>query len=354
VDCVHGMIRVPRRPNATRRDRRKTTQIPRELAEILDAWWSIRREGKPDRRTHLRYGEKFTDDRRDRIPDDAEQAVIADMQRWRGEGWSYKRIAEELTRQGIPTKKGKEKWIGSSVLTILEKGGRPYSDEGATTREDDGKRSGSEGEPDWVFPNTSGKGNWLGLGLRGYTAFDQLRNAGKAVGIEELNFESLRRFYHENRRVETTLELGWDKASSGPDIPPSSPVELSSGPRGSATDRDISTDQAASISQANPSASPKPRPTWPPGRCPVSFGADGLPIVAGQPKKVTRHQLKVIRALHDAGPDGLTGEELRIKSGCGGFRNILMTLAKDEDWDSRIRLAEVPHGRYRFAMPGYK
>jgi plasmid maintenance system antidote protein VapI len=149
------------------------------------------------------------------------------------------------------------------------------------------------------------------------------------------------------------LELEPAKILARPDAPPPSAAGPIPAPRDSATIEDKSIDRAASISQVEPPNGPKPRPTWPPGRCPVSFGADGSVIVAGQPKKVTIPQWKVIRALHDAGPAGLTGEELVEESGHTGYRHILDTLARDEDWRSRIRWAGDSHGRYRLAMPGY-
>jgi len=91
---------------------------------------------------------------------------------------------------------------------------------------------------------------------------------------------------------------------------------------------------------------------WPHGTCPISWAADGCPVVNGHRKKIRTTQLRVIRALFEAGPKGLSGEELETESGRGGYRNILDTLAKDEDWAAIIRKAGGPRGRYRLAIPG--
>ena len=48
-----------------------------------------------------------------------EQEIIGVAKELRGEGWSYHRIAGELTRRGIPTKKGNDEWIHTSVRRIL-------------------------------------------------------------------------------------------------------------------------------------------------------------------------------------------------------------------------------------------
>ena len=196
------------------------------------------------------------------------------------------------------------------------------------------------------------------ISKRPQPSLDEVRSAIDAKGLSRselarqsgVSVETIRSIQmgrpHLNLQYTTLAKLA---KPLGLKLDPSSPVEPISAPRDSATSKETSPDQTATISPA----SPKPSPSWPPGRCPVSFGTDGRPV-AGQPKKVTPRQAKVIRVLLDAGPDGLTGEELEAKSGCGGYRNILTTLAKDEDWRSRIRLAGGPRGRYRFVMPGEK
>lgn len=52
-------------------------------------------------------------------PHRGEQEIIVVARGLRGDGWSYHRIAEELTLRGVPTKKGNDKWIHTSVRRIL-------------------------------------------------------------------------------------------------------------------------------------------------------------------------------------------------------------------------------------------
>jgi DNA invertase Pin-like site-specific DNA recombinase len=52
-------------------------------------------------------------------PHPGEQEIIGVAKGLRDDGWSYHRIAEELTSRCIPTKKGNDKWIHTSVRRIL-------------------------------------------------------------------------------------------------------------------------------------------------------------------------------------------------------------------------------------------
>jgi hypothetical protein len=68
--------------------------------------------------------------------------------------------------------------------------------------------------------------------------------------------------------------------------------------------------------------------------------------VGGKKKIVdTFPQHKVVQALVDAGPDGLTLD--RLRSVAPGCRDILKTLRRDPDWKAVIKLAGKPGGRYR-------
>jgi transcriptional regulator with XRE-family HTH domain len=153
-------------------------------------------------------------------------------------------------------------------------------------------------------------------------------------------------------QAELAMIQGWPDA-----LTPSAAGPISA-PLDSATIKDTSTDLRATITQADAPARPNdPRtkrgPTWPPGRCPVSFDAEGRVVDEGKIKKLRRSQLNVITALIDAGADGLTGDDLGSKSGgFTGYRSILDTLRKQEYWLARIRMAGGPGGHYRLAMPG--
>src|ERR1035437_9682497 len=72
----------------------------------------------------------------------------------------------------------------------------------------------------------------------------------------------------------------------------------------------------------------------------VVLGPDSVPIVRGESlsQPLTDKQYRVIEALIDAGPDGLTLAELQHTSGCAGARDILERLRKeDKRWRSVIQ-----------------
>jgi len=48
-----------------------------------------------------------------------EQEVIAQIFAWRRAGWSLRKIAAELNRQGVPTKQGGE-WYAATVRYLLQ------------------------------------------------------------------------------------------------------------------------------------------------------------------------------------------------------------------------------------------
>jgi site-specific DNA recombinase len=57
----------------------------------------------------------------DLVPNEREQAVIAQMRRWRAEGLGCKRIAQRLTSMGVATKTGNTVWIHTVVARILNR-----------------------------------------------------------------------------------------------------------------------------------------------------------------------------------------------------------------------------------------
>jgi DNA invertase Pin-like site-specific DNA recombinase len=53
------------------------------------------------------------------VLDPEEQATLARMRAWRGQGWSYHRIARALNGEGISTKTGKGRWQSGNVKNVL-------------------------------------------------------------------------------------------------------------------------------------------------------------------------------------------------------------------------------------------
>jgi len=75
------------------------------------------------------YGFDLADDGTTLIPNDAEQAVIADIRSWRSKHWTLERIAHELTTRRVPTKTGKSAaWTHQAVARILKREQRVSTD----------------------------------------------------------------------------------------------------------------------------------------------------------------------------------------------------------------------------------
>ena len=69
----------------------------------------------------LPYGYTLAADGVALIPNDAEQETVGAIRTMRTEGLSFTKIAEALTAQGIPTKRGNGTWDQSSVRGILRR-----------------------------------------------------------------------------------------------------------------------------------------------------------------------------------------------------------------------------------------
>jgi len=68
------------------------------------------------------YGFDLADDGTTLSPNEAEQAVIADIRAWRSQGWTLERIADELTGRSVPTKTGKSgRWSHQAVARIVRR-----------------------------------------------------------------------------------------------------------------------------------------------------------------------------------------------------------------------------------------
>ena len=67
------------------------------------------------------YGYDLDDDGVTLILNESEQAVIADIKAMRAAGKTLKAIAETLTKQGVPTKNGKQQWSHSTIAQILNR-----------------------------------------------------------------------------------------------------------------------------------------------------------------------------------------------------------------------------------------
>ncbi|UCC28727.1 MAG: recombinase family protein [Phycisphaerales bacterium] len=68
------------------------------------------------------YGFDLADDGATLVPNESEQAVIADIRSMRTAGKKLKQIAKALTERGIPTKTGRSaRWSHQAVARILNR-----------------------------------------------------------------------------------------------------------------------------------------------------------------------------------------------------------------------------------------
>ena len=269
------------------------------LAAVFGRWIPRRREEKRRVAVQARYGTRLGDDGKTLLPDEAELATMGLMKQWRGEGWSLKRIADELTTRKIPTKSGLTRWDNTTVHVILrrERGREvvspPVGDD-VPAKED----------PGWLFPNTSGR-PWSQSGSPGDAPRFGIAAAGAALNIEHLTFDSLRRFHQ--ARAKASLGLGWEP------IPPPTPA----------------------------------------GAPAVELLPDGSCRVRGVLKvaRLSGKRRRVIQALLDASEAGLTGDALRVATGLGGSVKILRALkTSDTDWDAVIHFPGRGSSCYRIAI----
>ncbi len=69
------------------------------------------------------YGHDLADDGVTLVPNESEQAVVADVKAMRARGMKLQQIAGELTMRAVPTKTGKDRWSHQAVARILKRTG---------------------------------------------------------------------------------------------------------------------------------------------------------------------------------------------------------------------------------------
>ena len=83
---------------------------------------SITKRSNGQRVGTIQFGFDLADDGATPIPNDSEQAVIADVKTMRARGMKLQKIAETLTGRDVPTKTGKSnKWTHQTVARILSR-----------------------------------------------------------------------------------------------------------------------------------------------------------------------------------------------------------------------------------------
>lgn len=202
-------------------------------------------------------------------------------------------------------------------------------------------RRPDRGDSPFVFPGARLMGPWIG-GSRRSKFTNQLADAGEAAGVSgRVNVD---RLWQTWRAHHGRIDLGnaWRTGIAptpeltGPQ--PGRPGPQPTQPRGRGTrraDRDSRPDLAM----------------WDPWTVVsvIKIGRPGEPVyIDGKEKPPLRAaQHAVISALLNAGPEGLDEQELREKSGRGGWWRILKELGKDPDWGRILMFPGGPWGRYR-------
>jgi len=65
------------------------------------------------------FGSNVGPDGRTLEDNPAEAAVLAEIRQWHAEGWTFRAIARELNRLGVPTKRGAKGWSHPTVANLI-------------------------------------------------------------------------------------------------------------------------------------------------------------------------------------------------------------------------------------------
>ena len=217
---------------------------------------------------------------------------------------------------------------------------------------------GDLGGSEWVFPGTTLIGPWWG-GRPGDKPLDRLPAAAEEVGLGHVTFVALRHLF---QRCHGRIVLGEEFRSLRP------PEQISEGPqpRPPGPGRDPAGRNhpislavrearmaAATGSRPPTTATPGPPVATPETTITVAFGPGDQATILGRPKELTKAGRRVIKALLDAGRDGLRTTQLQTV--CGGGRGIVRRLIEsDPDWAAVIHrdMEGKRVRRYRIGPPG--
>jgi len=94
-------------------------EFERNLVSERTAAALAHKRSKGERIGDIPYGWRLAGDGTTLVPVEREQAIIRQIRAMRQRGWSYRAIARELTRRGVPTKIGGAVWTHQTVASIL-------------------------------------------------------------------------------------------------------------------------------------------------------------------------------------------------------------------------------------------
>ena len=95
-------------------------QLERDLTSERTVAALSHKRSKGERVGHVPYGYRLAGDGVRLLPVAPEQSALERMRRWRGRGWSYGRIANQLNTSEVPTRSGRA-WHMYSVAVMLRR-----------------------------------------------------------------------------------------------------------------------------------------------------------------------------------------------------------------------------------------
>jgi integrase len=160
---------------------------------------------------------------------------------------------------------------------------------------------------EWVFPGEQGKGPWAFTGKEQYCAAYAIRAAGEAVGFQRLSPAVLRKFYEDYVHFDT-----------------------------SHIEEAIESRRAKRIAELRTL----------PGTCVVTLEEQGRrAFVRGKDMGILTHsRFKLVKLLHDAGPQGLSAAELNGTEKDGWRKTLLRLRKSDPAWSEAIIFPGGPYG----------
>jgi integrase len=199
------------------------------------------------------------------------------------------------------------------------------------------------GGSDWVFPGTLLVGPWWG-GRPGQKPLERLRAAAEDAGIGHVTFDALRHLWLSCAgRVVLGEEFRSlrppERIADGPQARRPGPRPVLGGPartRGPRAYREArEARMVGAVSRPPDIATPVPPAADPETTIPVKFGPGNQITVLGRPKELSKAGRRVIKALQEAGRDGM--RPTQFQTVCGDGRGIVKRLiGSDPDWAAVI------------------
>jgi site-specific DNA recombinase len=93
----------------------------RDLISERTAGALAHKRARSERIGQVPIGHALAEDGRTLLVDEAEARAVGRARAWRDEGRSLRWIAAELTRLGVPTKKGGPRWSASTIADVLKR-----------------------------------------------------------------------------------------------------------------------------------------------------------------------------------------------------------------------------------------